>query len=626
MKLKSLVAVLALFLVTGSSRAEGAEWTFMLYWAGDNNLEFRVVNNLVSMMEFGSDENVNLIVFADRNPKGEDQRGFTNADVANIENWDGAKIFRVERGSLTEVADLGEVNDGDPAVLQNFVATSMRRFPAKKYALILRNHGGGWQGACWDDADNHDFISLPELTAVLEATKPSSGQFDLVGFDMCLNANLEVASAVAPYAKFMSASEDLAYGSNYSRVMRRFFADPSVGGDGLARAYVDAYYDEHGARGVATYSAVDLAKVPALEESVDALADALKAALAADPETGWLLLAEAQAACNEFGTNAEGASNGYHLYDIVELCGGIKTHFTGTPVAAKANAVLQAADAAIVHNRNGADRPHSNGLSIFLPNASGRALTNYANIPFSSQSRWPALVSAFAGAADADVTRPVLSAITSSSDILEGGGSTTLAARIGSPDVSEAFFTLAYSGDGEEIVMGTLPVSAQNGALSTRWSGGWFTIEDKDKALICPADEWDVIDAANGVYSIEVPVEVKVAGSNEWEFVTLIFRLDINADGVTGRFESAWGYTSSAPYEFDLTTGDSIRPVYLVYDAEGEESWRPAPSAGSVLTYDETEGLTIGYGRVPAGTYFVGFTATDYSDNTGEVYTSIEVK
>ena len=83
-----LALLLALFVTVPVENAQDeeseAEWTFLLYWAGDNNLEFRTVQNLKSMMEFGSNEHVNLVVFADRNPADKDKRGFTNEAIGNI--------------------------------------------------------------------------------------------------------------------------------------------------------------------------------------------------------------------------------------------------------------------------------------------------------------------------------------------------------------------------------------------------------------------------------------------------------------------------------------------------------------------------------------------------------------
>ena len=52
------------------------EWTLMFYMDSDNNLEDPQMQDLVEMMAVGSSANVNIIVLADRNVKGDDDEGY----------------------------------------------------------------------------------------------------------------------------------------------------------------------------------------------------------------------------------------------------------------------------------------------------------------------------------------------------------------------------------------------------------------------------------------------------------------------------------------------------------------------------------------------------------------------
>ena len=68
--------------------------------------------------------------------------------VLNLPKFNSAKLLKVERGSLTELDDVGEVDMGDGEVLAWFLATGM--FPAEHYAVFIDDHGGGVFGSSWD--------------------------------------------------------------------------------------------------------------------------------------------------------------------------------------------------------------------------------------------------------------------------------------------------------------------------------------------------------------------------------------------------------------------------------------------------------------------------------------------
>jgi hypothetical protein len=130
-----------LFLFTGSAVHAQAKWTFMVYLDADNNLEPFGIIDFNEMEKVGSTNDVNIIVQMDRAP------GYDNSNG----NWTGTKRFRVTQDantstiSSTEIQDLGEVNMGDPNSLVSFIQWASTNYPATNYALVLWDHGGGWQ-------------------------------------------------------------------------------------------------------------------------------------------------------------------------------------------------------------------------------------------------------------------------------------------------------------------------------------------------------------------------------------------------------------------------------------------------------------------------------------------------
>lgn len=103
------------------------EWTIMIYLAGDNNLSSAGERDLEEMRQIGSTDDVNVL-----------------AEFDNAGNQ-GTRRFHIQKDGISEhIVELGETDSGDPAVLIDFVKWVKQNYPAKRYALVLWNHGSGW--------------------------------------------------------------------------------------------------------------------------------------------------------------------------------------------------------------------------------------------------------------------------------------------------------------------------------------------------------------------------------------------------------------------------------------------------------------------------------------------------
>ena len=111
------------------------QWTVMVYLAGDNNLDSAGVADLGEMKKVGSNEDINVVAQFDR-------RG----------NDIGTARYYLRAGTTLKAdmigASLGETDDGDPKALDSFIRWAMKSYPAKRYLIVLWNHGNGW-----DDTD-----------------------------------------------------------------------------------------------------------------------------------------------------------------------------------------------------------------------------------------------------------------------------------------------------------------------------------------------------------------------------------------------------------------------------------------------------------------------------------------
>jgi hypothetical protein len=193
-KLLRLLALVTMFLGLApwppanaqSSKPATREWLVMLYQnADDPILEGDIFTDLNEAEWVGSTEAVTMVAQLDRYDGEFDGDG----------DWTGTKRFLIERDrDLTaigseELDDLGEVDSGAPQTLVDFAVWAMKTYPAKKYALILSDHGAGWVGGWNDDAPKEgSSLTVNEidqaLATILQSTKV--GQLELLGFDACL--------------------------------------------------------------------------------------------------------------------------------------------------------------------------------------------------------------------------------------------------------------------------------------------------------------------------------------------------------------------------------------------------------------------------------------------------------
>ena len=99
-----------------------AKWTFMVFMAGDNNLDAAAVRDIAEMAQAGSTPDVHIIAQLDRAGNNPTQR------------------FHITKGGGIKkdvVVTLPETNTGDPAVLSDFLNWGIQNYPAERYFLVL---------------------------------------------------------------------------------------------------------------------------------------------------------------------------------------------------------------------------------------------------------------------------------------------------------------------------------------------------------------------------------------------------------------------------------------------------------------------------------------------------------
>ncbi len=373
-----------------------AEWTVMIYMAADNDLEGQALLDL-DEIEAGIPEGVNVVVMIDRSSGYSEELG----------NWHDSRVLLMqphrERGSvdLREIARIGEVNTGDPRSLSDFIGYTLNRFPARRYGLILWDHGGGWQSMASDgdlgNGGGHDALTTPELGQALRAAVPPGFKFDLIGFDMCLMAQLEVAYEVADFAHYMVASEAIepGYGWPYHFLLPEFGnvnATPRQLASGIVKRYGE-YADKEGEL-VATQSAIDLSQIEAVKHNLDGLSSRL----IATATQSWSALTRSMFWADSYevtgkSENLERGKEAVASSDLLDIIKRMRQSMGDRfPAEQEYRRLLDSVDAAVVDNYTSHRHRLSHGLAIYAPPTGENWNEQYLGLKIAGQSRWPGLL------------------------------------------------------------------------------------------------------------------------------------------------------------------------------------------------------------------------------------------
>ncbi len=392
-KIGILLLLLSLLLTNTASaappqQAEEAEWLLMFYInADDNTLELDLLIDLQEAELIGSTDQVHVVAQVDRFIGSFDGMGdFTSTKRYYITQDDDMDVIGSE-----VAADLGEVNMGDGETLFDFITWAVTTYPARKTMLVLSDHGSGWPGGFGDpDPDvlgahdiylrqgfGQDNLWLMEIDDTLEQARAATGidQFDIVGFDACLMAQLEVFTAVAPHARYSVASEELEPGLGwaYAAILNQLIQDPEMDGAELSRVVVEQYIDqdlriladanpEELAAALfesATLTAVDLSQIDGINGALNDLTVALSNI---DQTAVAQARSYAQAYESVFGDDWPSP-----YIDLGSFLSNVTAQNSDANLNDAANDVMSAIDQAVVAERHGEGRPGSTGIAIFFP-------------------------------------------------------------------------------------------------------------------------------------------------------------------------------------------------------------------------------------------------------------------
>lgn len=600
---------------------EGDEdWTLMIYDVADTS---NIANDMIANLSYFADlpemENVNVVAMVDLPEKNDP--GYPQATLPGIAPFSSTKLVVLDNGRWNEVDDLGEVSMGRPDTLASFIEWAGDNYQAEKYGLVLSDHGGAWSGGYVDTGPPATSqLSIADMRAGILTGMQRGGidKFEFIDHDSCLMSGYEAASALAPLADVLVASEEVTFGDRTLDLEAFSSLGDNVSGEEWGIANIEGYAataDEYD--GIGDFSAlavVDGEAMDRLDEAIESFADVAIANMAEiAPE-----IARARNRSLEFVTGllGEEEGGGFSVVDLGDFLRQLKDVPDSVLVAR--DAVFAALDAAVLHQVTRKATEQATGLNVFFPETPEMA-RGYADANI-APAGWDRLVEAYADFAKDPGPSGGADFTSDQAEVVEiGPGGIRIAAQLEAGDeqnVAGAETQVYTRLDGRDALAVVLPAyvnSGGKGQVQGVWNFSVTTLQSgKQRApatAIYQAQSGGLVGWFQALYTApdghETDVEIQVLLSSEGE-VESISVADISQGAQAG---------------IDIENGGSLTP-YLIVPSSGGYSFEL--SSKSVPVTNQT---TVAYPKLAKGTAFeMGVGVSDLAGNFSAAFVTETVR
>ncbi len=340
------------------------EWLTMIFLGADNDL-FQFGKTLMTEVQrVGSSEHVTIV--AQRDPTKPREPSLRGQVLRG--RWDAREIG---------------VTGGDARAILDFVEDTTTKFPGDKKMLFLWDHGNGWQNI-------HSFepaASLPEqLEAVVLREALGETGVDVLCFDACLKAMIEIAFQLRNRVKYIVASQNVVpanTGWPYTSIIGILNTQPQMTPEEAARAIVGAFAGAYNdSMDPVALSALDLNFV---EPTVAEIAKLSLALISTCRNGGREKVLTARRLSQSFGNP--------DYIDLISFCTEVERLLPESASALAAAEVMKYARQMVIRATRG-NMPSisdANGVSIYFPDRPVSPL--YDLLDFPHRSGWSKFLS-----------------------------------------------------------------------------------------------------------------------------------------------------------------------------------------------------------------------------------------
>ena len=339
-------------------------WNYAVYVAGDNSLAEVAFIDIDEMEKVGSTAEVAV------NVEVEAYDGVIN--YPTVERFlvvpnDVDMVFDTSGSAANE--SFSRVNHDSASVeaLAGFLDWSLGNFHAQSNALVLWDHGAGWDngkstsGLICDDTSG-TMLADYEVAGVMADT---GAYWEYLAMDACVMGSVEVAYEYRNVAHYLVFSQESIPwdGYHYTPIIQALTANPAIEPDELAQITVDSYvdyYTEH-PDGNVTLGIVDLTKMDALVTALDSLAQIVTTNAETEKE-----------AFNNAASLSQYTGSYLGDVDALDFMANYRSLTSNNQIVFKIDAVTSALNDFILYfdcETDGTDFSHYHGISLWVPTA-----------------------------------------------------------------------------------------------------------------------------------------------------------------------------------------------------------------------------------------------------------------
>jgi hypothetical protein len=395
LSIKSL-ALLLLISVPLSGQNAQKPWTFLVYMAADNNLNPDADLNISQMQKSSTNENVNILVYLNIKRKGQKKQ---------------TQKLVIHNGVITQEGPTTVEDSGSEQTLIKALNWAILEYPSDHLAVDLWDHGSGalnrsmieHRGVCYDDTTGN-YLTDRKYQAALNYAVNSlrhGAKIDVITFDACLMAMIEVGYTLQDYANYMVASQETVPGEgfNYETVLAPF-AKGSLDPASFAKWLVSSYDDNYKSSGESyTLSAYDLNKLTAVINSTNKIADLSNSLIKQNLRQVAVAIKRSAAAplCPHF-TEPTYIDLYIFYLNLSNYLNRITLNNSAlAQVKTELKAVLGSLPSCIIANAHSKDLLKARGMSIYFPDLSYGIEPSYPELYWTEKNpQWAGLIQTIA--------------------------------------------------------------------------------------------------------------------------------------------------------------------------------------------------------------------------------------
>jgi hypothetical protein len=375
-------------------------WTILVYLHADHNLDPSSVIDIEEMQKVGSSNTFNIVV-----------------------QWDRAEVSGVQRGLVRQgkfetVQKMPELNSDDPKVLAEFISWGIQKYPARRYGLIMWDHGGQWDGGFGGDETNESSgISVADMRRAIQAGMAQSQQkkFEFMSFDTCLMGGLELLAGFADLANLYIANPELDFGDGweYTNTFGYLKSNPSVPMNLFAQKENEYWGKHHSVEEVdilyRAHSAYDTSKLGMLMNASKNFSTALNKVWANEGTQ----LAALRSKVIEYNLDTEEPRAPKNYVDLGHLAALVGKTTQSAELKTASNDLQNAIKNAVIAKTLGKNNQSASGLSIWMPSDSNEfpedsVVEAYQKLHRISESGWNNFLGSWFGTVQENSEAPLL--------------------------------------------------------------------------------------------------------------------------------------------------------------------------------------------------------------------------